>query len=112
MKRNKFYEMTSKEILVNSKYLKQDIDNTIDLVNEETGSVYSISFNNDRFILKYPNTHIPSLDKDLKSLLSYIGILENEMPQFKGTLQALDILCDIKTITDDYANNNLNTKTK
>ena len=26
-----------------------------------------------------------------------------EIPQFKGTLKALDILCDIKIITDDYA---------
>ena len=96
MKRNKFYKMTSKEILVNSKFLKQDIENTIDLVNEETGSVYSISFKNDKFILKYPDTHTPSLDKDLKNLLNYVAILENEMPQFKGTMEQLNNLTIIK----------------
>ena len=27
----------------------------------------------------------------------------NDIPGFEGTLDALDVLCDIKTITDDYA---------
>jgi len=26
-----------------------------------------------------------------------------DIPGFEGTLDALDVLCDIKTITDDYA---------
>jgi len=29
----------------------------------------------------------------------------NDIPGFEGTLDALDVLCDIKTITDDYASN-------
>jgi hypothetical protein len=31
-----------------------------------------------------------------------------DMPGFEGTLDELDILCDIKTITDDYASKHLN----
>ena len=35
----------------------------------------------------------------------YNGKLKNtkDIPGFEGTLDALDVLCDIKTITDDYA---------
>ena len=29
-----------------------------------------------------------------------------DIPGFEGTLDALDILCDVKTITDDFASNN------
>ena len=29
----------------------------------------------------------------------------NDIPGFEGTLDALDVLCDIKTITDEYASN-------
>ena len=33
---------------------------------------------------------------------------EIDIPGFESTLDELDILCDIKTITDDYANKHLN----
>ena len=33
---------------------------------------------------------------------------EIDIPGFEGTLDELDILCDIKTITDDYASKHLN----
>ena len=51
------------------------------------------------------------IDRMNEQLDSIIGPKPTvDMPGFEGTLDALDILCDIKTITDDYANKNLNKK--
>ena len=47
-----------------------------------------------------------SLEKIADALEDKAPITTKEIPGFEGTLDALDVLCDIKTITDDYASKN------
>ena len=49
-----------------------------------------------------------ALDKDVKYKVKDNQLVPDtkEIPGFEGTLDALDVLCDIKTITDEYSQSN------